>query len=453
MTSRRILIPVYLFLCLLLGGASLGGYLSNMVLQLLALPIILFSLLAERKSPNSLQTRSLLILFAALVMLLVLQLVPLPPAIWTALPGRERVVEGYELLGVSLPWLPLTLAPARALATLLWMLPATAVLLGITLLGAFRTRWIAWAVVAATILSIVVGGAQVADDGSPFYFYQVTNTGLAVGFFANANHQATLLLATGPLLVALFLSFQSGGGSIHKTSGRALAFGAGLGIVGIGLAINTSLAGIGLAVPVAWACWLMTSRRRRKTKLKWAALGLGFLTVASVAAIFSAPFMNGGGSAERRGSVETRSTSIQTTARAAIDHLPLGAGLGSFEEVYRTYEDPARVDRAWMNHAHSDFTELFLELGLPGLVLVGLFLLWWVRRSIAIWASGEDHFARAATIASGAILAHSMVDYPLRTVAIGAVFAACCALMANPRERSSRKQAQADSDGPRHLSA
>ena len=40
-----------------------------------------------------------------------IDIVPLPPELWTALPGRSEIVANYRLLGVPLPWLPLSLAP------------------------------------------------------------------------------------------------------------------------------------------------------------------------------------------------------------------------------------------------------------------------------------------------------------------------------------------------------
>ena len=93
-----------------------------------------------------------------------------------------------------------------------------------------------------------------------------------------------------------------------------------------------------------------------------------------------------------------------------------------------------------------------LETGVPGLILVALFLFWWGRRLVAIWRSPNvDHFARAATIASAAILAHSLVDYPLRTSAISAVFAMCLALMVQPRRGAIVEPAQGEQKA-RHLS-
>jgi hypothetical protein len=51
----------------------------------------------------------------------------------------------------------------------------------------------------------------------------------------------------------------------------------------------------------------------------------------------------------------------------------------------------------------------------------------------------SDQFALAGAIASAAILMHSMVDYPLRTAAISAVFAMSLALILQSR-RSARSE-------------
>ena len=48
-------------------------------------------------------------------------LVPLPPELWTALPGRDHVREGYALLGQPLPWMPISLAPFDTVASALWL--------------------------------------------------------------------------------------------------------------------------------------------------------------------------------------------------------------------------------------------------------------------------------------------------------------------------------------------
>jgi len=448
------LVPLYLLLCLLLGGASAAGFWANMVLQLLAIPIIGWALLVRRSAPMSRAGRSLLTLLVLMLGLIALQLIPLPPALWTLIPGREQTAAGFAMLGQPLPWLPISLAPYQTIGSALWLLPAIAVLLGIVRLGNFRASLLAWVLALVTILSVAIGALQiVGGEGSPWYLYEITNYGVTTGFFSNANHMATLLVATVPFLAALYLSARSKGRSVQRSSGLFVVLSGTLGVVFVGIAVNRSLAGIGLSVPVLAASLLMLISRKRKLP-KWSAALVGLLLMGSVALAFSAPFHNNLTTQEARTAEDSRYTSFTKSLGAAREFLPLGSGIGSFQAIYRMREDPAGVGRFYMNHVHSDLIELLLETGLPGLVLILLFLVWWSRRAIAIWrAEKPDFFAQAAVVASAAILAHSLVDYPLRTAAIGAVFAMCCALMAEPRARVRQGTPQPDEKQARHLSA
>jgi O-antigen ligase len=454
------IVPAFLLLCLVLGGASAAGFWENMALQLIALPIIFWSLTTRRGTPTGPPGRQLLVLTALMLLVPLLQLVPLPPSVWTALPGRGHVVQAFALLGQPLPWLPISLAPERTLDSLLWLLPALAVLLGIVRLGGFRASWIAWAIAIVAALSVAIGALQIAGgDSSPWYFYTITNFGATVGFFANANHLATLLVATIPFLTALYLSARDKGRSMKRASGLVVILGGALAVTIVGVLINFSLAGIGLMVPSLAAAGLLLLRAHRKKKLpSWSAGIVVLLLGAAVAGIYLAPISNNLTSSGAKSDPASRYLSFSISAHAARDYAPVGSGVGSFPQVYPNYEDPATVNRFYMNHVHGDYIELALETGVPGMIVLILFLLWWVRRTVAIWrAEEQDHYALAATIASGVILAHSLVDYPLRTAAISALFAACCALMAEPRARV-RQQRQgrpeaAQGTKARHLSA
>ncbi|MBV8687589.1 MAG: O-antigen ligase family protein [Alphaproteobacteria bacterium] len=448
------LVPAYLLLCLVLGGASAAGFWSNLVLQLVALALIFWSLVAERSTPLSTSSRQAGAILLLTLLLIALQLVPLPPALWTALPGRAPVAEGYALLGRPLPWLPLSLEPYRTIDSALWLLPAVAVFLGIARLGAFKASWMGWILAGTTLVSVAIGALQVAGGTeSRWYFYKITNYDAMTGFFSNANHLATLLVATIPFLTALYLSAVRRGRSVQKSSALLVILIGTLVVVFVGILVNRSIAGIGLSVPVLAASGLLLLSRKRRLPV-WAAPLMGVLLVGSVAAAFSTPFNNNLTGDQSRTAEDSRRISFARTAAAAADFAPLGSGIGTFQQVYREREDPAQVGRFFMNHAHGDYLELALETGLPGLLVLLLFLAWWTRRTIALWRAEEaDYFARAATIASAAILAHSVVDYPLRTAAIGAVFAMCCALMAEPRAKVRRAQAQPADKQARHLSA
>jgi hypothetical protein len=126
-----------------------------------------------------------------------------------------------------------------------------------------------------------------------------------------------------------------------------------------------------------------------------------------------------------------------TTIEAARAYMPLGSGLGTFVPVYAMFEKPQDAADTYVNRAHNDFLEVWLEAGVLGVALGGLFVIWLVRRSVEIWRSApapgasqlDWHLVRAATIVPALLLAHSLVEFPVRTGAIMAVMVFACALL------------------------
>ena len=120
--------------------------------------------------------------------------------------------------------------------------------------------------------------------------------------------------------------------------------------------------------------------------------------------------------------------------------MPLGSGLGTFVPVYAMFEKPEDVKDTYVNRAHNDILEVWLEAGVLGLALIGLFVIWLVRRSVEIWRSApapgaselDWSLVRAATIVPALVLVHSLVDFPLRTGAMMAIMAFACALLIEP---------------------
>ncbi len=169
------------------------------------------------------------------------------------------------------------------------------------------------------------------------------------------------------------------------------------------------------------------------------------LLIAAVAALALSPVGGTGLRSSATTSVQSRQQMTKTSAAAAADFMPFGSGVGTFERVYQLYEDHDRFDvTAVVNHAHDDYLELALETGIPGVIVLLLFFAWWVRASWRAWTAPDaDPYARAAVIASAAILIHSLVDFPLRTAAISSCFALCLALLAQHR----RAPAAAAKDG------
>ena len=438
--------PAYLLACLILGGSAQGIW-QNTLLQLAGLGIIAWAA-ATGDDPLPKSAQALMLILIAAFVVVVLQLIPLPTSLW-AHGLRMRIAEGYSLLGRPVPSLPLSLTPYASLSTLLAIIPPLAMFCAILRLGAFRASWLAAALLAGAIAGITLGALQVVAPGaaSPWYLYHETNRGVAVGFFANANHMADLLVCGLPFIAALAAGGRSR--NIQRYSALLIILAGAALLLVVGIALNGSLAGYTLAVPAIAASILIVAPAQRSVRVPVAIIA-GLALVAAVAAMASTSIGSSRIGQEASGSVESRQEILKTTGRAIRDTMPFGSGLGSFVKVYPLYESADHVTPEYVVHAHNDYAELALELGLAGVLLIGVFLAWWMAAARAGWRTGGGGpYARAASITSAVILVHSVVDFPLRTAAISATFAMCLALLIN--RRPAQRQDPADLRPARHL--
>ncbi len=447
----------YLIACVLLGGASAAGVIGNGFLQLLALLVILAHVWTRGAPPLPRDGRWLVAIFLGFAAVAAAQLIPLPPSLWSGLPGRDVIARSMRLIGAEPGFMPASLDPRRTLASLLALLPPAAMFLVATRLTRDERTVVAKVLLGLAIVTIVLGAFQLlGGSGSRLRFYAITNAESSVGFFANANHVATLLLASLPfalLFLARAAKERAGSGG---REGKGFIYAAIAVFIAVGIAMNGSLAGFGLLLPVAVAS-LLVYRKAVGKKMggsAWWAAAAAALIISGVA--FYGPLSGERVAGKFDGTDTTgRQISIPTTIAAAKDHLPVGSGLGTFRDIYRTYEPPENATFVFVNHAHNDYSELLLETGLPGALLALAFIAWWALRGLAAWR-GEFNgvgLARAGSVVIGVALAHSLVDYPLRTAAIAAIVAMAAGFMVQPPAAKSRRSSRGARGQSRHISA
>ena len=431
------LVPAYVALCIIFGGASAGGYIANAGLQLLAVLLLALAWLARPDAASLGPKRWLWLILAAALALVLIQFIPLPVSVWRILPGRSDLAAQMDFAGIRQLYGFVSLIPHASFKSAIWLVPPAA-LLCVTLRAPslLGPRRLALVITISMCLAVIVAALQKSQgSGSPLYFYDITNRGSAVGFFANANHMASLLLVTIPFQAALLAE------ALERTDERRLTgIAAILGTLGLtvtGIAVNGSLAGYGLLVPVSIASGLIVSPEPRLRKKVVAFLvpavvaggAILFATAEGRAMLDDAAAMPAG----------SRQQIFAVSWNAIRDMWPMGSGMGTFAELYASYEDPAAVTRTYINHAHNDYIELVLETGLAGLALLAAFLLWWARTAFRIWRDDRaSPYVLAAVVASATLLAHSLVDYPLRTAALSSIFAVSIGLMALAGSASGR---------------
>ena len=440
----------YLALCLVLGGASAAGAVGNGLVQLLGVALLLLHVWSRGAPAMPREGRWLVTIFLLFAAVAAVQLTPVPFETWTGLPGRDVIARSMAMIGVEPASMPMSLDPRGTAASLLWLIPPAAMFLVSTRLTRDERSWVARVLLGLVVASVVIGAFQLfGGSGSPLYFYEITNRGRSVGFFANTNHLATLMLCSLPFAVLFIARAAKKRNSNAGREGRGLIYAAIAVFIGIGIAINGSLAGYGLLIPTVIASFLLYQRSIGKN------VGLRTYLIAGSAALIVIGLSTFGPLSSTNlakkfdeASVASRAISIPTTMEAAADHFPLGSGLGTFRDVYRAYEPVEDVSTTYVNHAHNDYAEVALELGVAGCIVILAFIIWWAVRTSAVWRGEQNGaaLARAGSIAIGVVLAHSLVDYPIRTTAIAVVVAMAAAFMIQP---PAAKSARSRSSGTR----
>lgn len=417
---------VLLALSVVFGGASRENALRLALVELAATPLLLLAgwrLIAsgawrEHKLP--------LAVLAGVVAIPLLQLIPLPFEVWRGLPGRAPFAAALDLAKVEPGWLPLSLAPEQTWRAVLGLIPPAAMFLAALGVAAESRRKMAIGYLAVAVVSLLLGALQLLGGyDNPFYLYATTNYGSPVGFFANRNHLAALLVASLPL-AGVFV----GEALARRRSGRGLRLVlAGLFylIVLVGVAVVRSRAGVLLAGPALIVSLLIVWRTAGARRTTPAVLGVAGVSAAAVAAValFALDPILARFDTQTAGRFETWPNILQ----AADAHLPFGAGIGAFDPVYRTVEPLETLTETYLNHAHNDFLELWLETGWLGVFALAAFAVWWARRTWKAWTPEGGDLARAASAAVVLLLLHSAVDYPLRTETLAVFFAFCCAVL------------------------
>jgi O-antigen ligase len=419
----------------LLGGGSRPDIVSLLLLRPLSAIVLVYAL--WKYGPLFWQGRWLPGLVLAIVLLPLVHLIPLPPAIWSELPGRGVIVDTFRATGMALPRQPISMTPIATLNALLsLMLPVAMLLLCFSLAKAQQASLLR-AVLVVGMVSGLLGLLQaIGSPTSPLYFFRITNNGMAVGLFANRNHQAIFLACMLPLLAAHLSLINARQETVlfQKTVTIAAA------VFLIPLILVTGsrngLLLTGLAIPAAFWIYkapLAVGRRVEMSsvrKLSFSAyVTIGAAMVALlVFASLRAPAFDRLFSDDV--SSDLRWTSFSTLMHAAGEMFPFGSGIGSFVEVYKVYEPYNLLSPSYFNHAHNDYMEIWVTGGLPAvliLLIAAILLLSALRLAVRpdqrMSSSRDDLILLRTGVSVLTLLAIASVgEYPLRTPSL-AVFA------------------------------
>lgn len=378
-------------LALVMGGGTVAGLWTDSVAQV----VLLLSVVPLLIGPGNRIDAPILSFVAFCAVAMLVQVVPLPqeilarsrPAVFAPPPGEA---DGVAFISVLL-----THTVGRIVyACVLFVLFIAMLKLKREQLY-FLARFFFVGLVFNLALAFLQYSAASSIDLSAYAAYE-----MQAGVFANRNHLATLLFTAIPFCVFFIVEDR------HRIW-------AGLGLAGVLLILlaTGSRAGAAIAVLAMLSSFIVLGFQKKTTWHVLLAVGvnlafLGFGVAGLVA---------------QRGAVPDamRFEMARTTLSAIRENWLLGTGFGTFQQVYQVYESLSSIGPEFVNHAHNDYLEIVLEGGVLAIAALAIYLLMFAGR---LFLSRLDGFQKAAGLGIFFILLHSIVDYPLRTMAIGTVF-------------------------------
>lgn len=425
----------------LLGGGGNRAPLTEMLAEVGVAAVTAAIVLVPRLQRGLHRPGRAVWIIAALVLIVpFVQIIPLPPALWHALPGRELEQASLALIGRQDAWMPISVAPANTLGSLLAMACVSLVMLLVAALAPRDRTRLCGVIAAVGLASILLGGLQLAQpDSGAWSLYRAHDKGYLVGFQAARNAETDILKAA-VLAFAVYVASR-----LRKSRNPGLlwvltALGLFVGLLGVALTgSRTGLLLLGITVP---AVIVVLWPALRRTNLPLPRIIAAIVVVLALAAL-ALGFSDGGRKVLLRFALHdlSRITIWQDTLTAIGNVWPVGGGFGTFQELFNSVEALETVDPAVAGRAHNDWLEVTLEAGLAGLaalLAIAGVLTHMLRRALAAvrngaWGSdARSHLVFAiATLLVAAL--HAVDDFPLRNLAQAMLCAIAVGMIAPPR--------------------
>jgi len=360
-----------------------------------------------------------LFLIAALA-LVAIQLIPLPPALWMALPGRAPFAQAAIAAGLPQPWRPLAISPGATFNALFSLIVPLTTWLLVEKLRDDERRRLPILILCLAIAGTVLASLQITGGGLD---HPLINDAadMISGPFANRNHFAVFLACAIVLVPSWTLAGK------RRQRWRAPA---GLALVTLFLLMilatgsragaATGVAALALGVIVVWNGIRSELRRRPR----WVAIALVLTVFAAIGSFVTISITT-----DRAASVDRalsasvgedmRSRGLPVVTAAIRDYFPAGSGFGGFDPIFRMREPFGLLKPTYFNHAHDDFLEIVLDGGAAGLLLLAAALLWAGFAAARAWSrttpDGEFALGRLGAAMLLLVAVGSIFDYPART--------------------------------------
>lgn len=436
---RFALLTGWLILIFALGGSSRPDAEQLQVLR--PLSVLMAAIGSATVAADQVRAYKGLLAFILLLLIYVgAQLIPLPPAMWHALPGREIIIGIDRDAALGSVWRPVSMAPDWTLNAF-WSLfvPISLILNAVQLTQRDLFRLNA-TILCLGFLSALLAVAQLLGPSEgPLYFYRTTNAGAAVGLFANRNHQAIFLASMVPFA---FL-WVSGLGQARQTHAETAYGSLPLGLltmayvtfIALLLLVTGSRAGlIGLCIGLIASTLLLKTARSSQNKgaaAGWRQYRPLLSLVAAGALVLIISVVQGRALALERllesdPLSDERSKILPTVVDIIQVYFPVGSGIGTYEPIFQIHEPDSLLQPNYSNHVHNDWLELVATGGVAAVLLTLVGICAFAFQAGLVWRDSTAVDQVRATKLTGIIVVvmlamGSIGDYPVRVPSLAAL--------------------------------
>jgi len=397
------------FVVLALFGGGLAGWTPGYMLVCITIVAAIVAL-AWRDGFRALDDTPPLAKTAliGIAVLPLLQLMPLPPEWWQALPGQGVRHQVLTLAGLGKSWQPLSVEPVGTAISAVLTIGFAALVAMLMSLSDRDFRNVLLLAFGLVLLGILVGMVQVVTDGQFPNPHGIVMGPTLQGFYANKNHMAvilavTILLAGFVVVPRFFVS--------HRRLWVSLGY---IAFVVVCIISTNSRAGLALG---GVAALIVLHDQTRQIDWRYKIAGLAVLALLAGLILSTAAFEL------LFGRFEDVDNDLRW--RFTIWSWPLverywisGSGAGSFVTLFSANEQLAWVKPTFVNHVHNEYVQLVIELGMAGIAVLLVLLASLVRPLVLWWRSPRttrEHALMTFGFATILLFAlHSAVDYPLR---------------------------------------
>ncbi len=436
--SRRLFFFILIFAPLAFGTVEPWSY--AVMETAAAAALLLYFIHAARNGTGICEVPGLVFL-ALFLLFILIQAVPLPsPLVQLISPAAFEIQQNAAFARGGDFWMTLSVHPrATVEAFLRYASYAAFYVLTVQILS-YKDM------LKKTVIAVTVFGAALAfssilqlylTEDMAMWVRHVPENSMIVGPYICHNHYAGLMEMIFPVALALFFFYRPKLGrssfirSIIEILGQEKAnihilIGAAALLIGTSIFLSMSRGGI-ISTCLAFFFFLFLISRRRITRGGTVLTALVVILICLSVSWFGwdAVFERFAQLKNEQGTIEnSRFDYWKDSSGIVSDYPAVGAGFGTFADVYRHYQS---VDeKSFVNHAHNDYIELAAQGGIIAFLLVAGFIGTVFYKTFRAFSRRRDAYCiyiyTGAVTGVIALLFHSFSDFNLQIGANGLWF-------------------------------